>query len=156
MINIVLAFVAFLSFVACDGNDAPASTLPVRQVTVEAGGVSEKLTVEVAATDAQRGQGLMYRQTLADDAGMLFLFPSDVTTGFWMKNTYLPLSIAYIGADGRVLAIKDGTPLDETVLSPGPGITYRNVIEVNQGWFERKGLGVGSVVRLPADLPAAQ
>lgn len=123
-------------------------------IVVSQGSTALGVRVEVAATLAQRQQGLMFRTVLGENEGMLFLFPRDVTTGFWMRNTYLPLDIAYIGSDLRVIGIVQGVPLDERVLAP-PG-PYRYVLEVNAGWFERHGLGVGAKVALPEGLPAAK
>lgn len=122
-------------------------------VVVSQGGVSAEVRVEVAATLDERQRGLMFRQELAEDAGMLFLFAREVQTGFWMRNTYVPLDIAYIGADRRVIAIKQGKPLDETPLTPGEKYLY--VLELNAGWFERHGMGPGAVVALPDGLPHA-
>jgi hypothetical protein len=139
---------------ACDDGGPPATLLPARQLTVEGNGHSARVTAELAVTEGQREQGLMLRQELDQDYGMLFLFPADVRGGFWMKNTYVPLTIAYLAKDGRVMELRDGVPLSEAVLTPAE--PYRYVLEVNKGWFERHGLGVGSVVHLPADLPAAQ
>jgi uncharacterized membrane protein (UPF0127 family) len=93
----------------------------------------------------------MYRRTLDPDRGMLFIFPADSRTGFWMRNTYIPLDIAYISSDLVVLEIRQGVPLDETVLTPSA--PFRYVLEVNHGWFEAHGLGVGARVILPDDLP---
>jgi uncharacterized protein len=92
------------------------------------------LNVELASTPAARAQGLMDRKTLAAGSGMLFDFGQDVNTAFWMKNTSIPLSIAFIDSAGKVVAIKDMQPFDLTpVTSPG---AYRYAIEVNQGWFK--------------------
>lgn len=147
-----LVFLAMLAY-SC-GDDSSATLTPTRTVTVEGDGHSERLQVELATTEKEREQGLMFRQSLDEDRGMLFLFPSDVTVGFWMKNTYVPLTIAYLAADGTVLDLRDGKPLDEAVLTPSR--PYRMVLEVNQGWFARHGLGPGAVVRVPEDLPKAQ
>ncbi|MGH2608377.1 MAG: DUF192 domain-containing protein, partial [Tepidiformaceae bacterium] len=119
-------------------------------------GVSESLTVELATTPAERARGLMFRQVMAEDHGMLFLFPQvqGEGHGFWMRNTYIPLTIAYLDEDGTVLVLMDGTPLDETILRPN--VPYYAVLEVNQGWFQRHNLAVGSVVELPDDLPEPQ
>lgn len=130
------------------------SSWPSRTVTVSQGATSASLTVELAVTEREREQGLMFRQSLSDSNGMLFLFPSDGTVGFWMANTYVPLTIAYLAADGTVLELRDGKPLDQTVLAPQKA--YRDVLEVSQGWFDRHGLGIGAKVALPPDLPAAQ
>jgi hypothetical protein len=135
-------------------DDQPATAWPSRDLRVVGGGASVKLRVELATTERQREQGLMFRQSLKEDQGMLFLFPADGSIGFWMENTYVPLTIAYLAVDGTVLELRDGTPLDRTELSPKQ--PYRHVLEVNQGWFERHRLGVGSKVELPGDLPAPQ
>jgi hypothetical protein len=142
--------IAMVAFSVCSADPPPGP--PGREITVEGGGRSGGLTVEVAATAAERQKGLMDRRSMPENAGMLFLFPGATGVGFWMHNTYIPLSIAFLDGDGRVLEIRDGQPLDETVLTPAQ--LYRNVLEVNQGWFERHGLGVGSVVKIPADLAA--
>jgi uncharacterized membrane protein (UPF0127 family) len=92
----------------------------------------------------------MYRRALDPDAGMLFIFPTDSRSGFWMRNTYIPLDIAYIDARFTVIDIRQGTPLDETVLTPDA--SYRYVLEVNQGWFAAHGLGVGARVTIPAEI----
>jgi len=122
-------------------------------VVVSQGGVSAEVRVEVAATLDERQLGLMFRQELAEDAGMLFLFAREVQTGFWMRNTYVPLDIAYIGADRRVIEIQQGKPLDETPLTPGGKYLY--VLELNAGWFESHDMGPGAVVTLPGGLPPA-
>ncbi len=161
MLKLLCALAAFLPFVACGGSDGdgdatsePASAAPTREITVSSGEVTEELTVELATSPAERQKGLMDRMEMDEDRGMLFLFPGAQGKGhgFWMRNTYIPLTIAYLDQDGTVLALMDGTPLDETVLRPG--VAYYAVLEVNQGWFERRGLGVGSVVDLPDDAPA--
>lgn len=147
-----LALVVFvLGASACGGDDDPDARF---DVTVAQGDSHATVWVEVAATFRERQQGLMLRQELAEDAGMLFLFPRDGQVGFWMKDTYLPLDIAYISAAGEVLEVRHATPLDETVLAPAQ--PYRYVLEVNQGWFERHGLGVGAKVTLPTGLPTAK
>jgi uncharacterized membrane protein (UPF0127 family) len=122
-------------------------------IVVSQGGASAAVRVEVAATLDERQRGLMFRQQLAEDAGMLFLFAREVQTGFWMRNTYVPLDIAYIGADRRVIEVKRGKPLDESPLTPDGRYLY--VLEVNAGWFERHGMGPGAVVTLPEGLPPA-
>jgi uncharacterized membrane protein (UPF0127 family) len=143
---------------ASGSNAAPGSntTTPASGpvVRLEQNGASATVSIEVAATTEQRQRGLMFREALPEDAGMLFLFPFEVHTGFWMRNTKVPLDIAYIGADGRVQEIRAAKPLDETVLTPTDAYLY--VLEVNQGWFQRHSLGVGAKVTLPAGLPRAQ
>ena len=147
---LVLPFILFLaSVIACDGDDSkPVPVLPTREITVSSEATNSKLTVELATTEKQREQGLMLRQKMDESQGMFFFFGQDETIGFWMKNTYLPLSIAYLADDGTILEIRDAKPLDETILTPAK--PYRDVLEVNQGWFERHKLGVGAKVSIPS------
>lgn len=151
--RLLLAPLLFLVMVACDSDEETALG-STRLIRVEGASSSASVRVELATTARAREQGLMFRQSLADDRGMLFLFPDDQTGGFWMRNTYVPLTIAYLDAEGRVLEFAQGKPLDTTVLTPSR--PYRYVLEVNQGWFERRGLAAGARVVLPPDLPRAQ
>jgi hypothetical protein len=155
--RLLLAPLLFLLLVACDSDTTSAgpAVLPARDLQVQGTGKTAHVTAELASTPKQRQTGLMFRQQIAEDAGMLFLFPpGEQRGGFWMSNTYIPLTIAYVGADGLVQELRDGTPLSEEVLSPAR--PYRYVLEVNRGWFERHGLGVGARVLLPGDLPTGQ
>lgn len=132
----------------------PVTVLPTRDITVTGNGKTEKLIVEMATTNANRTIGLMSRTAMPEDAGMLFLFRNDLSLGFWMHNTLIPLDIAYLDANGKVLEVRQGKPQDDAILTPKQ--PYRHTLEVNQGWFERHGMGVGSVVSLPPDPPAVE
>ena len=110
------------------------------------------MTVEIADTDEARGLGLMFRSSMDPDAGMLFDFEEDTTSSFWMANTILPLSIAFIEADGNIIDIRDMQPLDTT--SIGPGAPYRYALETNQGYFRAHNLAPGDKVTLPGEQSA--
>jgi uncharacterized membrane protein (UPF0127 family) len=104
--------------------------------------------VEVADSREEQIRGLMGRRELGADEGMLFVFPRAQRTGFWMKNTLIPLSIAYMDRtrDGlEVVAIKEMTPC-RAVPCPTypPGASYEAALEMNAGWFERHGIEVGA------------
>ncbi len=101
--------------------------------------------VEIADTPDEQARGLMGRTELAEDAGMLFVFDREVQLPFTMENTLIPLSIAFIDAEGRIVDILDMQPLDETTpySSAEP---YRYALEVNQGFFEARGIEVGNVL----------
>ncbi len=155
--------VACSLLISCGGREVEGpggtqATLTPRDVIELAisvpGAAPARITVELAATDEARTRGLMFRDALPEEAGMLFLFANDQRGGFWMKNTRIPLTIAYLDSSGRVLELHDGRPLDEAALLPSQ--PYRFALEVNQGWFGRHGLGVGAKVELPGDLPAAE
>ena len=153
---------------ACGGASytppAPAATtsqqptvsngLPVQQLSLSAQGRSVRITAEIAATNEERGVGLMFRQSLGKDVGMLFVYPEDQTSGHWMRNTYIALDIAYIDSSGTVLEVRLGKPLDETVLRPVK--PYRFALEMTAGWFAEHGLGADTQIALPKDLPAAK
>lgn len=97
--------------------------------------------VEIADDSESRRTGLMNRKSMPEDAGMLFIFESDQKLSFWMKNTLIPLSIAYISAEGEIMEIYDMKPES---LRPVESInSVRYALEMNQGWFSRKGIDVG-------------
>ncbi len=138
----------------CSANVPDPCLLPITQITVTSadGESSVTLTVEIANRPDQRRRGLMFRESMDELEGMLFVFSSDRYGGFWMRNTLIPLDIAYLGADGTVLEIVHGVPLSLDVLTPTQ--PYRYTLEVNTGWFERQGLGVGDVVAIPEGVEA--
>jgi uncharacterized membrane protein (UPF0127 family) len=110
------------------------------------------MTVEIADTDARRTLGLMHRSQMDPDAGMLFSWTEDIEGGFWMHNTILPLSIAFIMADGTILSVHDMQPLDERTTSPGG--PYRYALETNQGFFRAHDITAGDKVTLPGQQAA--
>ena len=102
------------------------------------------LNVEVAVSDPQRMQGLMYRAKLGRNDGMLFIFDEPAYQSMWMKNTLIPLSVAFIDGDGRILNILDMEPQTlDTHTAAGPA---RYAIETNKGWFAAKGIKAGDKV----------
>jgi len=127
-------------------SDDPNKPNPVlKTVTLAVGEV--KVVAEVAATELERNRGLMFRNKLEDGKGMLFVFETDQRVAFWMKNTSLPLSLAYIGSDGRILQILDLQPFSEQ--SRPSERSVRFALEVPQGWFSRAGLKVGDTFEIP-------
>lgn len=111
------------------------------------------VTVEIADEPSERSRGLMYRDTLGADDGMLFVYPDAAERSFWMHNTRIPLSIAYLDAGGRIVHMADMAPLDDTSVPSGAPAVY--ALEVNAGWFARHGVHVGDVVKgLPAPATA--
>jgi uncharacterized protein len=112
--------------------------------TIELSIKDQRLVAEVAATVETRTTGLMNRFSLAPDHGMLFVFPDPQPQAFWMKDTYVPLSIAFIDADGRITNIDDMAPRTETThLSRGP-VLY--ALEMKKGWFAQHGIAAGDRV----------
>lgn len=107
---------------------------PTVQLTV--GGVP--LTAYVVNTEASRRLGLMFVEDLPDDHGMIFVYPTADRHGFWMHNTYIPLSIAYVAESFEVDEVVDMQPFDEQSRRSRGIVRY--VLEVNEGWFERHGV----------------
>jgi len=119
---------------------AQATPLPTAQISV--GGT--KVNVEIAATDSSRSQGLMHRRELPDDQGMLFVFPTLDNYCFWMKNTPLPLTIAFIDEEGVILNLADMTPYSEEAHCPAWPIGY--ALEMKRGWFASHGISPGATL----------
>jgi uncharacterized protein len=107
------------------------------------------LEVELAETPQQQAKGLRFRQTLDENDGMLFVFPAPQRVSFWMKDASIPLSIAFIQSDGKIIQIRPMQPYDETPV-PSLSDTVAYALLVNQGWFERHGIAAGTVIE---DLP---
>jgi uncharacterized protein len=120
--------------------------IPLTAVFTNSAGDHISLSIEIADTPDERATGLMNRPSLPEDAGMLFDFGADTNSGFWMRNTLIPLSIAFINSDGEILHIEDMQPMTEDLhFSPS---LYRYAIEVNQRWYADNGIGVGDTVVL--------
>ncbi len=127
---------------------------------IHADGERHRLEVELARTSAERQKGLMDRDHLAPDAGMLFLYEEAQPPegGFWMYRTRIPLDIAFLDADGRIAAMATMQPC----LSRNPhdcpvtlaGVTYEAALEVNAGYFEARDIEVGACVSWPGREPA--
>lgn len=111
------------------------------------------MRVEIAQTAEQRQTGLMFREQMAEDRGMVFLFFEDAEGGFYMKNTLLPLSIAYFDVDGKILHIVDMEPCETNSDLYDPGVSYRGALEVNQGSFERWGVEEGDSIEVVPATP---
>jgi uncharacterized membrane protein (UPF0127 family) len=117
-----------------------AAELPTVELAIK----GQRVVAEVAATEATRTTGLMNRFSLQPDHGMLFVFREPRPQAFWMKNTYVPLSIAFIGSDGKILNIEDMAPLTEsTHPSRGPALY---ALEMKKGWFAARGIAAGDAV----------
>lgn len=117
------------------------------ELTIEtAAGEAHRFEVEVAQSMAQRARGLMFRESMAADAGMLFVYPAEQQIRMWMKNTVIPLDMLFVAADGRIVGIAEDTvPFsEEIVASSGPA---RAVIELNGGTARRLGIRSGDRVR---------
>ncbi|MBY0268415.1 MAG: DUF192 domain-containing protein [Burkholderiales bacterium] len=102
------------------------------------------LTAEVAGNDADRMQGLMHRRMLPENRGMLFVFPNVAHHGMWMMNTYIPLSVAFIDESGVIINIEDMQPHTRDSHSAKKPVRY--ALEMNLGWFRKRGIKPGMKV----------
>jgi uncharacterized membrane protein (UPF0127 family) len=105
----------------------------------------QEIWVEVAQTPEERSYGLMGRKHLGKDEGMFFIFEMEDYHAFWMKDTLLPLSIAFIGKDGRIVWMTNMKPLTLDSHVPPQPVLY--ALEMNQGWFSSHGVKIGDTVR---------
>lgn len=134
---------------------APTDTARTVDYRLEPGdGDPVTVRLEVAADPATRARGLMEREQVPEGTGMVFLYPADVAEAFWMKNTLVPLSIAFVAADGRVVSVAEMTPCKaDPCPSYAPAGPYRYAVELAAGSFGAAGVGPGDKV-VPVD-PAA-
>lgn len=132
--------------------------LPVEQACLVSRERTMPITIEIAATPAQRSRGLMERETLAPDAGMLFVYTSErqPNQSFWMYRTLIPLDIAYLDQNGTIRAIRQMPPCppekgDNCPTYPA-GVHHYQALEMNQGFFMANGFGIGDrLSRKPSD-----
>ena len=113
-----------------------------------------KLTAEVAASEPQRANGLMYRRMLPENRGMLFVFPEIAIHGMWMMNTYIPLSVAFLDQNGVIINIADMAPHTRNSHTAARPAKY--ALEANLGWFRKNGIKPGAKVEGLAQTPAPQ
>jgi uncharacterized membrane protein (UPF0127 family) len=149
---LTILFAAVLAVVGPPYTGADAQTRaqpPLPTVKLSAG--IHVITAEVATTHTSRQTGLMFRERLAPNQGMLFVFEGKWPQCFWMRNTPLPLTIAFIEDDGTIVQLADMNPFDENNHCSERPVRY--ALEMEKGWFAKRGLKVGS--RL-GGLPAAR
>ena len=151
-----LALALLIALVAgCGGGGDGATTEAAPQAAPKAAAVittadgEVEVSIEVADDDEERAQGLMFRTSLAEKAGMVFLYGEPTEGSFWMKNTLIPLSIAFFDADGTIVRILDMKPCrsDPCPLYT-PGVPFTGALEVNRGAFDRFGVREGDTIEL--------
>ena len=135
MTRIFALFGLLLCLFGCNRHVLPTHTIAVGQTS---------MLVELAYEPKTRAQGLMYRDSLASDEGMLFMYPDAKPRSFWMKNTRMPLSIAFVDPDGKILSIQHMRPLStKNTVCPEPA---QYALEVNKGWFKANDVKVGDQI----------
>lgn len=133
-----------IAAIAGCGSDASIATSDANLSQVvfhSSSGVDATLMVEVARTPQEKATGLMNRRQMDPDRGMIFVWDRPAQSGFWMKDTYIPLSIAFIAANGAIVDIADMQPL--TMQPHTPSGPYIYAVEANQGWFASHGVKKG-------------
>ena len=137
-----------LIFISSFGLANPGQTLPKKKI--EVGG--KKITVEVAETNLQQAMGLMFRKKMHADEGMLFVFKSEETRHFWMKNTFLDLAIAFFDGNGTLVDIQEmksgkGIP-DDLLVNYKSAKPSKYALEMNKGWFTKNKIKVGDKMKI--------
>lgn len=134
----------------CDPADplpSPAPSFPPARALIDTGDDSVLVDLVIAENDEQHQYGLMFREEFPEDCGMAFLFFEEHQGGFWMKNTLIPLSIAFFDEEGEILAILDMEPCSKDPCEIyDPDVSYSGALEVNQGRFEDWGVEVGDEI----------
>jgi len=119
-----------------------------KRIKILSGNRKTTLTVQVADTQRKREKGLMFVEQLPENEGMLFVFSRKTYGGFWMKNTFIPLSIAFIDSDGKILKILDMEPCIGNICpNYDPKLFYQYALEVNLGWFDKNQIEEGDYVK---------
>jgi len=136
----VFLFALFAPPVLLAQQVAPQTTLRTTKLTV---GI-HVITAEVATTPQSRMIGLMMRERLAPNHGMVFVFEDKSQHCFWMRNTLIPLSIAFIEDDGTIVSIADMSPKSEASTCPPRAVRY--ALEMDQGWFAKRGITAGNKI----------
>jgi len=131
---------AALAVLALSANSTWAQQRALPTIKLNAG--IHVIDAEVASTDSARVQGLMLRKGMATGAGMLFLFDESAAHCMWMKNTLIPLSVAFIDDRGQIINIADMQPLDQSSHCATRPVRY--ALEMNLGWFKKRGIGPGA------------
>jgi len=149
----VIGFIASFVVLAC----AQSSKLPIvaGSFVTSSGSITPTFRLEVCSNDSERSLGLMYRRSLAQDAGMIFVFPEERENSFWMKNTYIPLDMVFVGQDMKVVGVlHDVPPLNQLPRTVGKPSMY--VLEFAAGTMKRHGVNEGAVFKVSTPLPTAQ
>ena len=142
----VVLIAAFIGFTEATPAD-PLLTYPLRIKNHE-------IRAEVANTEESRRRGLMFRDRLGDYSGMVFSYPEAGVNAMWMKNTRIALSVAFIDRNGRILNIEDMEPFSEQAHASAGDVAY--ALEMNRGWFRKRGIRAGDRIEGLQRLPPPQ
>lgn len=139
-------FLAILGATLLSAASGAASAQNQQFTTTQLSAGMHLIKAEVADSDAEREQGLMFREKMPLNAGMVFVFDSPATQCMWMKNTLLPLSVAFIDAKGEIINIEDMQPQTLDSHCSKKAVPVRYALEMNLGWFKQKNIKPGTVI----------
>ncbi len=143
--------VLILFFSACSQSTSPKGVASIFELSLGA----KKIYAELAITETQKAKGLMFRQSLPENNAMIFIYDSPQRVSFWMKNTEIPLDIAFLDKNGVITEIRQMYPRNlNSVTSSSDSIVY--CIETNQNWFLKNNVGVGDKLDMEAFLAAVK
>ncbi|MGZ9006205.1 MAG: DUF192 domain-containing protein [Burkholderiales bacterium] len=145
--NTLKALTAAMLLIVCG---LARAELPTMTVAIR----GHQLVAEVASNDAHRATGLMHRRMLPDNRGMLFVFVETAYHSMWMMNTFIPLSVAFIDREGTIINIADMEP--QTTTTHGASRPAKYALEMNQGWFRKRGIKPGDKVEGLEKAPPAK
>ncbi|MBL8330951.1 MAG: DUF192 domain-containing protein [Rubrivivax sp.] len=145
--GLALSVMAVLTMPGAAAQTGPQPKLP----TASLGAGMHNIVAELATTPMQRQLGMMMRTEMAQHEGMLFIFDETLRQCFWMRNTLLPLSIAFIADDGRIVNLAEMKPQSDDAHCSDKPVRY--VLEMNKGWFSKRGIKAGDRLRGPMFKP---
>jgi uncharacterized membrane protein (UPF0127 family) len=150
VVAIIAALGIYISLPQQTAASSQAMRLPVdpAPLIAETAAGERSFRIEIADDQSERSAGLMFRESMDDDHGMLFVFEDTRPVGFWMKNTPMPLDLLFIGQDGNIRDILPGEPFSEAQISPREPVRF--VLEFKRGTAERTGIKNGDKLRHPA------
>ncbi|MCT7375450.1 DUF192 domain-containing protein [Chelativorans salis] len=145
----ILSFLLVLAFHIGAARAQEPMLLPLHPdpLVAETANGEKRFAIEIADTDEKRARGLMFRQSMSDDHGMLFVFEKSRRLGFWMQNTPMPLDLLFIGEDGKVRAIEEGEPFSTDSIAPPVAAQF--VLELKAGTAQKAGIEIGDRLRHP-------
>lgn len=146
MNKIIITILSSFLLSACQQIESRTNNILCKKDSAQINVKELTLNTKLACTNTEKSTGLMYRKTLPKNQAMLFVYDTDQILSFWMRNTFIPLSIAYIDANGKIIDIFDIDPLDETPISSTQKVRY--ALEVNQGLFKQYNININDVIRI--------
>lgn len=147
IVGLIIVLFTLLIGLSSWNENPKISQKTVELVIFNENGENFTIVADLARTDEEKKKGLSERETLGENRGMLFVYEENVLLSFWMKDTSLPLSIAFISSEGRIIDIQDMEPFSQKTHKPNTH--YKYALEVNQGFFENRNIGENDIIKIP-------